>query len=178
MTRLESLISATSEFLSKPELETTQFIKDDEDIMQVSVNYVLKNVDVDKIEETWAIHTIITSKFCYFVILFSDKTYKLQDLLTKLQEDVLVNSSENDDSETCSNNNDDSDNNENNEKNDPLAEISFANPKRHKAKGRPKSSKQIKRSEELKPAPAKHQNQCGNCGEYGHYRLDVQKIIR
>ncbi|CAG8712666.1 16667_t:CDS:2 [Cetraspora pellucida] len=59
----------------KPELDTTQFIEDDKDVMQVSVNYMLRNVDVNRIEETWAICTITALKFCYFVILLSDKTY-------------------------------------------------------------------------------------------------------
>ncbi|RIB02323.1 hypothetical protein C2G38_2050159 [Gigaspora rosea] len=91
------------------------------------------------------------------------------DLLTELQEDVLVDSSDNDDSETRSNDNNDSDDNEDDKENDQLAEISLQNSKRCKAKGRPKSSKRIKRSEELKPAPSKRQNQCENCVDYGHY---------
>ncbi|RIB04562.1 hypothetical protein C2G38_2222057 [Gigaspora rosea] len=95
---------------------------------------------------------------------------KLQDLLTELQEDVLVDSSDNDDGETCSNDNDGSNDSDDDKENDQLVEISLQNPKRRKAKGRPKSFKRIKRSEELKPAPSKRQNQCKNCGDYGHYR--------
>ncbi|CAG8575409.1 10635_t:CDS:2, partial [Cetraspora pellucida] len=47
----------------EPELDTIQFIEDDEDVMQVSVNYVLRNVDVNRIEKTWAIRTITALKF-------------------------------------------------------------------------------------------------------------------
>ncbi|CAG8697577.1 18184_t:CDS:1, partial [Racocetra fulgida] len=45
---------------------------------------------------------------------------------------------------------------EDDKENNPLVNISLQNPKRRKAKGHLKSSKQIKRSEELKPA--KRQN--------------------
>ncbi|CAG8798888.1 12641_t:CDS:2, partial [Dentiscutata erythropus] len=60
----------------EPKSDTMQFVKDDEDVMQVSVNYMLKNIDISNIED--------------------DKENNL------------------------------------------LARISFQNPKRHKAKGRPK----------------------------------------
>ncbi|RIB30111.1 hypothetical protein C2G38_2282702 [Gigaspora rosea] len=43
--------------------------------MQISINYMLKNVDVNEIEEIWAIRTITGTKFCHFIGLLSDKTY-------------------------------------------------------------------------------------------------------
>ncbi|RIB09139.1 hypothetical protein C2G38_2209683 [Gigaspora rosea] len=90
-----------------------------------------------------------------------DVLEKLQSLLTEIQENELANSPvNNDDNEECEDNN-------------LLADMPLQNPKKRKAKGCPKSSKQIKRSEELKPA--KRQNQCGNCGEYGHYRPKCSK---
>ncbi|RIB19425.1 hypothetical protein C2G38_2181910 [Gigaspora rosea] len=61
--------------LFKPESNDTFFVEDDEDIMQTSIKYILENIDVNEIEEIWAIHVITTSKFCHFVILLSDKTY-------------------------------------------------------------------------------------------------------
>ncbi|CAG8715354.1 24983_t:CDS:2 [Dentiscutata erythropus] len=131
------------------ESDTMQFVEDNEYVIQVSVNYVLKNIDVSKIEETWAIHTITASKFSRDItqraVRFRqhDILKKLQDLLTELQEDVLVDSSDNDYGETCSNNNDDSDNIKDDKENDLLAGISFQNPKRRKVKGQPKSSKQL-----------------------------------
>ncbi|RIB01115.1 hypothetical protein C2G38_2297694 [Gigaspora rosea] len=100
-----------------------------------------------------------------------DVLKKLQNLLTEIQEDVVANDSNNDGEETCSTSN--NENTEDDKENAPLAEVSLQNPKRHKPKGRPKNSKWIKRSEELKPA--KRQNQCGNCGEYGHYRPRCSK---
>ncbi|CAG8826677.1 1302_t:CDS:2, partial [Cetraspora pellucida] len=69
------LIKYQESFLFKPESDAIQFIEDDEDVMQVSISYVLKNVDVNQIEEIWAIRIITASKFCHFVILLSNKTY-------------------------------------------------------------------------------------------------------
>src|SRR5689334_19138301 len=65
------------------------------------------------------------------------------------------------------------DNKENDKENDPSTDRFLQNPKKRKAKGRPKSSKRIKRAEELRPV--KHQNQCGNCGERGHYKPKCPK---
>ncbi|CAG8790090.1 12013_t:CDS:2, partial [Racocetra persica] len=95
-----------------------------------------------------------------------------KDEMIKYQEDEeLVNSLANDDNEEMYSNS--LDNNEEYEETNSLSDISLQNPKKCKAKGRPKSSKRIKRSEELKPA--KRQNQCGNCGEYRHNRSKCSK---
>ncbi|CAG8827624.1 21104_t:CDS:1, partial [Cetraspora pellucida] len=119
--------------------------------------------------ELWGVARDITQKAVRF--RQHDVLKKLQDLLTKIQEDILANDSNNDGEEMCSDSN--NNNNEDDKENDLLAEVSLQNPKRRKLKGRPKSSKRIKRSEELKPA--KRQNQCRNCGEYGHYRPKCSK---
>ncbi|CAG8743038.1 7939_t:CDS:1, partial [Dentiscutata heterogama] len=89
-----------------------------------------------------------------------DVLEKLQNLLTEIQEEELVNSLANDDNEEMYSNS--LDDNEEYEETNSLSDIPLQNPKKRKVKGRPKSSKRIKRSEELKPA--KRQNQCGNCG--------------
>ncbi|CAG8741335.1 28775_t:CDS:2, partial [Racocetra persica] len=89
-----------------------------------------------------------------------DVLEKLQNLLTEIQDKELVNSPANDDNEEMYSNS--LDDNEEYEETNSLSDIPLQKPKKHKAKGRPKSSKQIKQSEELKPA--KRQNQCGNCG--------------
>ncbi|CAG8565572.1 7746_t:CDS:2 [Cetraspora pellucida] len=252
-----------------PEPDDTQFIEDDEDVMQISVNYMLKNVDVNEIEEVWAIRFVNRGIVCqhffqvmlcspvaafhithvhrrwykdihsnlqekpYIVATWFSKSYsqypsklmkystnklftplvdlrnerkndinerklygelwgvvrditqkavrfhrqdilkKLQDLLTEMQEDVLVSSStENDNEETCSSSNNNLHNDEDDKEND-LTSIFLQNPIKRKAKGRPKSSKRIKRAEELKST--KRQNQCGNCGKYRHYRPKCSK---
>ncbi|RIB21249.1 hypothetical protein C2G38_1119519 [Gigaspora rosea] len=119
--------------------------------------------------ELWGIARNLTQKAVQFHR--QDVLEKLQNLLTEIQEDDLVNSPANDDNdETCSNSLDD---NEICEESNSLAEIPLQNPKKRKAKGLPKSSRRIKRSEELKPA--KRQNQCGNCSEYRHYRPKCSK---
>ncbi|RIB17532.1 hypothetical protein C2G38_2037659 [Gigaspora rosea] len=100
-----------------------------------------------------------------------DVLEKLQNLLTEILEEELVNSPANNDNEEMYNNS--LDDNEEYEETNSIADIPLQNPKKRKAKGRPKSSKWIKRSEELKPA--KRQNQCGNCGEYEHYRPKCSK---
>ncbi|RIB25956.1 hypothetical protein C2G38_2164709 [Gigaspora rosea] len=82
-----------------------------------------------------------------------DIVKKLQNLLTEIQENKLINSLNKDNNEKiCSNSNnnlhDDKECNENN----PLANISLQNPIKYMPKGCPKSSRRIKYAEELKPA--------------------------
>jgi len=259
------------------------------------MNYILKNVDIDRIEETWAIRTVTASRFCHFIILLTDRTHicsclglvsrgivcrhffqvmlcsrtavfhitlvhkrwykeihsnpqetpyhvatrfdednsqlqhqsaelvrhntidwfvspadlregredinerklygelwgiarditqravrfrrrdilkKLQDLLTEMQQSEQV---DNQTDENNTTNNNDENNKENDKENDLSTDQFLQNPKKRKAKGRPKSSKRIKRAEELRPV--KHQNQCGNCGERGHYKPKCLKKI-
>ncbi|CAG8698076.1 10050_t:CDS:2 [Cetraspora pellucida] len=161
----------------EPESDNTLFVEDNEDIMQISINYILENIDINEIEEIWAIHGIarnIIQKAVQFHR--QDVLEKLQNLLTEIQENELVNSPANDDNdETCSNSLDSKslDDDEECEESNSLANIPLQNPKKHKSKGCPKSSKRIKRSEELKPA--KRRNQCGNCGEYRHYKPKCSK---
>ncbi|CAG8636454.1 11029_t:CDS:1, partial [Cetraspora pellucida] len=72
---------------------------------------------------------------------------KLQNLLTEIQEDELVNSPTNDDNdEACSNSLDSKSLNDDEEceESNSLTNIPLQNPKKHKAKGCSKSSKQIK----------------------------------
>ncbi|CAG8580792.1 16399_t:CDS:2 [Dentiscutata heterogama] len=170
----------------EPESDDTLFVEDDEDIMQISINYILENIDINEIKEIWAIRVITASTFYQLTgfaksninRLFTPMTdlrderkeninerklygelwgiarnltqkavqfhrqdvlKKLQNLLTEIQEDDLVNSPANDDNdETCSNSLDD---NEICEESNSLAEIPLQNPKKRKAKGRPKSSR-------------------------------------
>ncbi|RIB12102.1 hypothetical protein C2G38_2201584 [Gigaspora rosea] len=102
---------------------------------------------------------------------------KLQSLFTEIQKDELANSpvdnGNEEEVEIYSNSLDDNEECEECEDNNSLADMPLQNSKKRKAKGRPKSSKRIKRSEELKPA--KRRNQCGNCSEYGHYRPKCSK---
>ncbi|RIB02695.1 hypothetical protein C2G38_2290453 [Gigaspora rosea] len=60
-----------------------------------------------------------------------------RDIIQKA--DMLANDSNNDGEETCSDSNNEDD--EDDKENEPLAEVSLQNPKRHKPKGHPKSSK-------------------------------------
>ncbi|CAG8729207.1 15835_t:CDS:2, partial [Cetraspora pellucida] len=132
----------------EPESDNTLFVEDDEDIMQISINYILENIDINEIEEIWAIHNYSQDQLTKFARsninrLFTPMTdlrderkeninerklygelwgiarnitqkavqfhrqdvlEKLQNLLTEIQEDELVNSPANDDNdETCSN---------------------------------------------------------------------------
>ncbi|CAG8839616.1 18154_t:CDS:2, partial [Racocetra persica] len=68
-----------------------------------------------------------------------DVLEKLQNLLTEIQDEELVNSLANDDNEEIYSNS--LDNNEKYEETNLLSDISLQNPKKHKAKGQPKSSK-------------------------------------
>ena len=77
------------------------------------------------------------------------------------------------DENSITNNNNNSHEDEKDKENNPSIDRFLQNPKKRKAKGRPKSSKRIKRAEELRPV--KHQNQCGNCGERGHYKPKCPK---
>ncbi|CAG8500841.1 24190_t:CDS:10 [Cetraspora pellucida] len=160
-------------FLFKPELDTTQFIEDNKDVMQVILCSPVAAFHITHIHKRWYndIHSSLQKEPYYVAMRFS-KNYlqyqlaelmrdntnklftpiadlrnkrkedinitqravrfcwhnilkKLQDLLTKLQEDVLVDSSDNNDDKTCNNDNNDSDNNKDDKKNNPLTEISL-----------------------------------------------------
>ncbi|RIB06374.1 hypothetical protein C2G38_2217295 [Gigaspora rosea] len=161
--------------------------------MQVSISYILKNVDINQIEETWAIRTITASNsvilLSFFPIRLIPKAVfhithihkrwyndinddlqeepimllhdlvkailntnlqskqavqfrrynvpkKLQDLLTKIQEDMVANDSNNDDEETCSNSN--NEDMEDDKENVPLAKVFLQNPKGVNQKGSPR----------------------------------------
>ena len=92
-------------------------------------------------------------------------------MLTEIQESEQVDNQADENSITNNNNNSHEDKKD--KENDPSIDRFFQKPKKRKAKGRPKSSKRIKRAEELRPV--KHQNQCGNCGERGHYKPKCPK---
>ncbi|CAG8791589.1 22222_t:CDS:2, partial [Racocetra persica] len=117
-----------------------------------------ENINEQKLYgELWGVAQNITQKAVQ--LYRQDVLEKLQNLLTKMQDEELVNSPANDDNEEIYSNS--LDDNEEYEETNSLSDIPLQNPKKRKAKGRPKSSKRIKRSEELKLA--KRQNQCENC---------------